>query len=149
MEDGGIVGLCVLAQDGGHVLDIVLDEGGVGGIDLGELVKVLLDVALAAKHGKELCVAVLSSGKEGGGGAGVLVGLEGVDGAEEDEGSEECVDDGIAGILCEVASDGVDVVSFEVFSDEEQEDGLEHRDKLQRRVVLELLFLSIAWILIR
>lgn len=111
----------MIAQDGSHVLDVVLDQGGIGGVDVCELVKVLLDVALSAKDGKDLCRAVVCGGKEGRCGWGVVLVGEDVHCAEKGQGGEEGVHDDNAGILCKGAGDDVDIISSEVFGDEEQE----------------------------
>ena len=124
MENRGILGPSMIAQDGSHVLDIILDQGGIGSVDVCELVKVLLDVALSAKDGKDLCRAVECGGKEGRGWGSVVIVGEDVHGTEEGQGGEEGVHDDDAGILGEGAGDDVDIISSEIFGDEEQENCL-------------------------
>lgn len=126
----------MLAQHGSHLLNIVLDQSGIGGVDISELIKVLFNVSLTSKDGKNLCVSLMSSSHQSRGWGSVLIRVKGIHGAQEDKSREESVDDDDAGILCKLASNGMNVVSFKVFGDKEQEDGLEHRDELQRRVAL-------------
>ena len=136
MEDRGIVGFGMFAQHGSHLLDIVLNQGGIGSVDISEFVKVLLNVSLTTKDGKDLGTALMSSSHQGRGRWGVFVRCESVHGAKEDQSREEGVGDDNAGILCKLSGDGMDIVSFEVFGDKEQEHGLQDRDELQRRVAL-------------
>lgn len=86
MEDRGLIGPSVLAQHCSHVLDVILDQSGIGGVDVGKFLKVVLDVALTAKDCEQLGTTRACSFKQGRRRLGVLAREKSVSGAEEDQG---------------------------------------------------------------
>jgi hypothetical protein len=120
----------VVSQHNRHALDKGLDQALVCSPDIGQLVEILLNVALTAKHGKNAGITTSSSGKKSRlRRNGLLLG-QGVIILEDDESLEICLDDDSPRVCIQVTGNRMHIIGLEVLGTEMQESSTGNRQEL-------------------